>query len=131
MKRDVSSMMQRDVCVVGMDDSIASVEQRLAEKHLTWAPVAEAGGAILGVISAADLLRFRAEGRDADAVRAWQMCTYRPTTVSADADLGEIARLMVQRNIHHVVVSEGGAIAGVLSSLDFVREFAEAAGGKA
>lgn len=131
MKRDVSSMMQRDVCVVGMDDSIASVEQRLAQKHLTWAPVAEAGGAILGVISAADLLRFRAEGRDADAVRAWQMCTYRPTTVSADADLGEIARLMVQRNIHHVVVSEGGAIAGVLSSLDFVREFADAAGGKA
>ena len=125
MKRTVSSMMRRDICVVDMDDTIAAVERRLAERHLTWAPVTEGGGAILGVISAADLLRFHAEERDPDAVRAWQMCTYRPITVPADSDLVETARSMVLRNIHHVVVSEGGAIAGVLSSLDFVREFAE------
>jgi signal-transduction protein with cAMP-binding, CBS, and nucleotidyltransferase domain len=41
---------------------------------------------------------------------------------------------MVERSIHHVVVTEGGAVIGVLSSLDFVREFAagnERAGARA
>jgi signal-transduction protein with cAMP-binding, CBS, and nucleotidyltransferase domain len=124
MKRTVSSMMRRDVCVVDMDDTIASVEKRLTDGHLSWAPVLEGRGAIIGVISAADLLRFHAEGRDTEAVRAWQMCTYKPIAVSANAGLGDIAQMMVERSIHHVVVTEGGVVIGVLSSLDFVREFA-------
>jgi signal-transduction protein with cAMP-binding, CBS, and nucleotidyltransferase domain len=123
MKRTVSSMMSRDLCVVSMDDTLASVEQRLTDKHLSWAPVMEDRGAILGVISAADLLRFHAEGGDSQAVRAWQMCTFKPITVGANADLRDVARTMVDRGIHHVVVTEGGAAIGVLSSLDFVREF--------
>ena len=131
MKRTVSTMMSRDICVVDMDDTIASVEKRLAERHLTWAPVMEDRGGILGVISAADLLRFHAEGCDTEAVRAWQMCTYKPIAVGANADLGETARLMLDRSIHHVVVTEGGVVIGVLSSLDFVREFAQNDGGNA
>jgi predicted transcriptional regulator len=124
MNRTVATMMHRDLCVVEMDDSIASVERKLAERRLSWAPVQEGAGAILGVISAADLLQFHVQGRDAGTVRAWQMCTYRPISVSADADLGAVARLMVEKGIHHVVVSEGGGVVGVVSSLDFVREFA-------
>jgi len=126
MKRTVSSMMCRDVCVVGMDDTLASVQQRLADRHLSWAPVLQEGGAILGVIGAADLLRFHAEGGDAQSARAWQMCTFKPVAVAADADLVDVARTMVTRGIHHVVVTEAGAVIGVLSSLDFVREFAAA-----
>jgi len=126
MKRTISSMMCRDVCVVGMDDTLASVEKRLVDRRLSWAPVLEERGAVLGVISTSDLLRFHSERGDAEAVRAWQMCTFKPITVAADADLGDVARTMVERGIHHVVVTEGGAVAGVVSSLDFVREFAAA-----
>jgi len=124
MERTVSSMMCRDVCVVGMDDTLAAVEQRLAARGLSWAPVLQDGGAVLGVISAADLLRLRAQGGDAQSVRAWQMCSFKPVAVSAGASLREVARTMVERGIHHVVVMEGGDVAGVVSSLDFVREFA-------
>ena len=124
MKRVVSSMMRRDVCTVDMDDTLASVEKQFTDRHLSWAPVMEGGGAALGVISAMDLLRFHADGGDAEAVRAWQLCTYKPISVSANADLRDTARAMVERNIHHVVVVEDGAVVGVLSSLDFVREFA-------
>lgn len=131
MKRTVSSMMCRDVCVVGMDDTLAAVEKRLADRHLSWVPVLEDSGAILGVISAADLLRLHAQGGDAEGVRAWQMCTYKPISVGPDADLADVAQLMVDRGIHHVVVVESQAVVGVLSALDFVREFAEAGQGVA
>lgn len=125
MKRPVSSLMRRDVCTVDMDDTMASVEKRLAEQHLSWVPVLQGRGAIIGVISAADVVRFHAEAADPESVRAWQMCTYKPISVGADTDLAEVARLMVDRSIHHVVVTAGGDVIGVLSSLDFVREFAE------
>ena len=124
MKRPVSSMMCRDVCVAGMDDTLASVERRLTQRRLSWMPVLEDGGGILGVISAADVLRFHAGGGDAEAVRAWQMCTFKPISVAPDADLADVARTMVDRGIHHVVVAEAGTVVGVLSALDFVREFA-------
>jgi len=129
MKRTVSSMMCRDVCVVGMDDTLAAVEKRLADRHLSWVPVLEDSGAILGVISAADLLRLHAGGGDAEGVRAWQMCTYKPISVGPDADLADVAQSMVDRGIHHVVVTDAGAVVGVLSALDFVREFAAAGQG--
>ena len=124
MKRTVSSLMSRDVCTIRMDESLAAVEQRLGDRRLSWAPVLEGPGTVIGVISVADLLRLRTQGGDAQAARAWQMCSYKPLTVQADSDLAEVAREMVERHVHHVVVADRGAVVGVLSSLDFVREFA-------
>ena len=123
MSQPISSFMERQVLSVGMDDSVAEVETLFARKGLSWAPVLESALTIVGAISASDLLRFHAQGQDPTAVRAWQLCSYKPITVSPDTPLSEVARLMIESNIHHVVVMDGGGIAGVVSSLDFVRTF--------
>ena len=68
-------------------------------------------------------MKFHALGRDPLAVPAWQLCSYRPISVGIDAPVHEVARLMVDRHVHHVVVTEGSSLAGVVSSLDFVRTF--------
>ena len=39
------------------------------------------------------------------------------------AALMQVARLMVEQMVHHVVVTNREGIAGVVSSLDFVRTF--------
>ena len=92
---------------------------------MTWLPVLEPGrGDVVGVVSASDLVGFHAQGRDAAATRAWQMCSYKPIVVDADTPVSVVAALMVERGIHHVVVIQGGGIVGVVSSLDFVRTFA-------
>ena len=49
-----------------------------------------------GVISAADLMQFNAQGRGPTSVRAWQLCTYKPISVGPDTPMGEVARLMVE-----------------------------------
>lgn len=125
MKAPISSLMQQPVCSAGLDDSVAQIETLLADRRLTWLPVLEpARGEAVGVISASDLVGFHAQGRDAAATRAWQMCSYKPIVVDADTPVGLVAALMVERGIHHVVVTRGGGIVGVVSSLDFVRTFA-------
>jgi CBS domain-containing protein len=124
MINPISSMMQREVWTADLDDSMAAVERLLADKHLSWVPVRQSGGAVLGVISATDLLQFHAEKRDPEAVYAWQMCSYKPIAVAADASVAEVARKMVEQHVHHVVVMDQGDIVGVVSALDFVRAFA-------
>ncbi|SCK58318.1 Predicted signal-transduction protein containing cAMP-binding and CBS domains [Variovorax sp. HW608] len=124
MSQAISSLMQRPVVSVGMDDTVAQVEALLASRHLTWVPVLEpTNREVAGIISAADLVAFHAQGRDPATTRAWQMCTYKPVVVDAGTPVAMVAALMVERGIHHVAVSDRNGIAGVVSSLDFVRTF--------
>ena len=123
MSQSISSLMQRGVCTVGMDDSVAEIEELFATHKLSWAPVMDSDRNAIGVVSAADLLKFHALGRDPQAAPAWQLCSYKPITVGIDTPLHEVARLMVDRHIHHVVVVAGSSVAGVVSSLDFVKTF--------
>jgi CBS domain-containing protein len=124
MSPAISSLMQKPVCSVGLDDSVAQVEALLTSKHLTWVPVVDpTRREAIGVISASDLVGFHAQGRDAAATHAWQMCSYKPIVVDAATPVAEVATLMVERGIHHVVVTDRSGIAGIVSSLDFVRAF--------
>ena len=123
MSQAISSFMQRHVWSVDMEDTIAAVEALFVRHSLSWAPVLESNATIVGAISASDLLQFHAQGLDPTAVRAWQRCSYKPITVSPDTPISDVARLMIESKIHHVVVADSDGIAGVVSSLDFVRTF--------
>ena len=123
MSQAISSLMQREVCSVGPDDTVQAVEAQMVARGLSWVPVVDANGVVLGVISSVDLLRFHADGKEAAKVCAWQICTYKPIVVRPDTPVSEVARLMVETNVHHVVVTEGADIKGVVSSFDFVRTF--------
>lgn len=119
----ISSLMSARTWTIGLDDPVQTVEAFLADKGLSWAPVVGANGAVLGVISSADILQFHAQKRDASKVLAWQLCTYKPISVSPDTPIASVAKAMVENRVHHVVVSEHGNICGVVSSLDFVKTF--------
>lgn len=123
MSQAISSLMQREVCSVGPDDTMQAVEAQMVARGLSWVPVVDANGVVLGVISSVDLLRLHADGKEAAKVCAWQICTYKPIAVRPDTPVSEVARLMVETNVHHVVVTEGTDIKGVVSSFDFVRTF--------
>jgi predicted transcriptional regulator len=123
MTRAISELMQRDICVVQMEQTIEQVQTCFASRRLSWAPVIEQSGQVVGVISQHDLVRFQAQGLDAKTAQVWQLCSYKPISVDADTPLEEVARQMVARHIHHVIVMEQGTMIGVVSSLDFVRTF--------
>ena len=123
MSQAISSLMQREVFSVGPDDTMQAVEAQMVARGLSWVPVVDENGVMLGVISSVDLLRLQVEGKEAAKICAWQICTYKPITVRPDTPVSEVARLMVETNVHHVVVTEGADIKGVVSSFDFVRTF--------
>ena len=121
MNKPISSMMTSQVWTANMDDTVESIEAFMNSHRLSWVPVREPNGTIVGAISSTDLLQFHARKKDPATVSAWQMCNYKPIAVRCDTSIGDVAKLMVERRIHHVVVTENDAIVGVVSSLDFVR----------
>ena len=124
MDMQISSLMVTPVITVKADATVAEVTDVLMRNRLSFVPVTEcAGGPVLGIIGANDLLYFKTSGCDLDTVRAWQICAYKPHAVQMDAAAIDVARLMVERQVHHVVVMRGKELAGVVSSLDFLKQY--------
>ncbi|KIF83680.1 CBS domain-containing protein [Noviherbaspirillum autotrophicum] len=123
MNEPISSIMHTIVIPVSMDDTVEMVETLMKAKHISSAPVYDGDGAILGIVTATDLVKLHAVGKDPKAVKAWEICTYRPVEVTPATPITEVAELMIENKIHHVIVMENEAMQGIVSSLDFVRLF--------
>ena len=120
MDRPVIELCQPHVWSVLPDDPIDAIGEEMVARHLTWAPVLDSSAALLGVVSAWDLLRMQAEDKPGQTP-AWQACTFKPLTVLPDTPATEAARLMREAHVHHLlVVSPEGKLLGVLSSLDLL-----------
>lgn len=124
MEQTVSSLMSTPVITVRADDTVDSVGEQLSVNGLSFVPVIDSPkGALLGIISASDIIQFKSAKRDPFGVRAWEICSYKPLEVNADTPVSELARLMVERQEHHVVVMDNDRVVGVVSSFDFVKAF--------
>lgn len=123
----IVSLMHVSPVTVDMDATLAEVDKVLRTHGLSAVPVTDRrNGVLLGVVSARDLahaVHTNHGRRDPAVVHAWEMCTYKPVQVSVAATVGEVARLMLGHGIHHVVVTDDKGIAGIVSALDFVRQF--------
>jgi CBS domain-containing protein len=124
MNAPISSMMVKQTKTIEMDDTIRHVEEVLRANNLSALPVVEsAKGPVIGIISARDLARFHFEKRDPANVRAWEVCSYKPVEVGPDITISKVARLMVTKGVHHVLITDNGEIVGIVSALDFVKKF--------
>jgi CBS domain-containing protein len=148
-----SDVMQASVLTVSPGMSLTELEDFLVTKRITGAPVVERG-VLIGIVSRSDIVRLLslerslsgliAEGLEnpetagTDPVRLPEPLARALTgrtvrdamvadlvTVSPDTPVTEVARLLVARHIHRVLVTEGEKVRGVISTLDLVRLVAE------
>jgi CBS domain-containing protein len=123
MNEPISHIMTKTVWTAAMEDTAEKVEDLLNRRSLSAVPVVDENGGVFGIVSAADLLHLHAAKKNPKAVRAWELCTYRPIAVRPETTVGEVARMMIKHKIHHVPVIENGKLCGIVSALDFVERF--------
>jgi signal-transduction protein with cAMP-binding, CBS, and nucleotidyltransferase domain len=123
METKIASVMKREVATADIDDTIEHVERILNDGAFSFVPVVEPHGKCFGVISASDLVHFHARQENPKLKRAWEVCTHQVIEVAPDASLREVACLMLNKHVHHVVIMESGHVAGILSSLDLIDRF--------
>jgi CBS domain-containing protein len=124
MNEPISQFMVKTVWTAAMEDTAEQVEELLNGRSLSAVPVVDKNGGVFGIVSAAAILHLHAAKKNPKAIRAWELCTYRPVTVRPETSVAEVTRMMIEHRIHHVPVTENGKLRGIVSALDFVKWFA-------
>jgi len=139
----VEDVMTREVATVEPATPIKDVARLLVERRISGAPVVEADGTVVGVVSEGDILvkeRDRAGsvsllahlldvdppvGAKHDACDAADAMTAPAVTIRRARPLHEAAALMLDRGVNRLpVVDEHSRLVGIVTRADLVRAFA-------
>jgi CBS domain-containing protein len=123
---------------------VATIARLFTDRGVSAVPITDAGGALVGIVTEADLVRRLAE-EDEAAPAGWlvrlfdnsdiraqryarshgavarDVMTGRVVTAGPDESAAHIARLMEQNRIRRVIVAEGGRLLGMVTRTDLVR----------
>ncbi len=129
----VKELMTPNVLTVSKDMSIRRLVKLLVEQRITGAPVVDDTGALIGIVSAKDVIRaidhlikvkLSIDEQQEDRGRFnWVegLMTSNVITAGEDDDVQEVFRTMVERKIHRVPVVREGRPVGIISSQDACR----------
>lgn len=124
MPLNASDVMIRDVITVAESMPIKEAARLFNENKITGAPVVNAEGDLVGVLSETDIIR------KTNSIGAWspstagQIMTRPAITVSPTETLQRVCELMFNRHIHRVVVADGAKIEGILTTMDILKAIA-------
>ena len=115
--RTAGEIMTRDVLTVRPDTPTEELARLLAFHNVSGMPVVDETGAMIGIVSEADVL-----GKQGATVG--EIMTPEVVSVPAVTPIEQIASLMAQKKIKRVPVVVDGALAGMVSRADIVRALA-------
>src|SRR5947209_13526930 len=151
LARTAADLMSPTVVTIPQDMSLRGAARLLAQADVSGAPVVDAAGRCVGVLSARDFVAWAERGglapkREAGPSEcfcaAWQVMesdalpndvverfmTADPVTVAPMTPIGTLAQMMVDARIHRVIVLDRvGRPVGVVSSTDVLAAVARAA----
>jgi CBS-domain-containing membrane protein len=115
----VRDVMTEPLLLLRAETSLDAAWHTLHDAGVTGAPVLNAQGRLVGVISLAD---FADPRRRAQALTVGDAMTRVIYAVRADDPAVTAVRLMLRENIHRVVVvDEQGALVGIIVAMDVLR----------
>ena len=129
----VELVMARQTARIDPDATLRQVATKLAAVNI-GALVIGSLDEVFGIISERDLARAVAEGADLDTVTALEIGTAeRPADGDDDGSIvrcashnttAEVARLMADGGLRHVLVTDGDQLLGIVSAHDLLAAFA-------
>ncbi|MEJ7733447.1 MAG: CBS domain-containing protein [Polyangiaceae bacterium] len=120
----VRDVMSRNLIFARADHSLDQAWATLHESGVSGAPVLDARGRLVGILSRGDLAdpRHRPPATPGRVEDAMTRVLY---AVRADDPLLNAVRLMIQHSIHRaLVVHEDGTLAGIITPMDVLRALA-------
>lgn len=121
----VSEYMSTKPIHIKEDDALSLVISIFERTRISGAPVVNAKGEYVGVLSKTDLVNSRLleQAQNLGTMTAKDfMCREKPITISPDTPLAQAVDMMLKHQVHRIFVSDAqGQITGVLSSFDVMR----------
>lgn len=120
--------MSSAVLTIGPHHTLREAARRMAERRVGAAVVLDSDTSI-GILTERDILVSLGEGQDPDTEQVANHLTGDLVFATPDWPLEAAAEAMVRGGFRHLVVMEGGEVAGMLSVRDIVRCWSRAAVG--
>ena len=121
----VADAMHHGIVTCPPSATLREVAELLAENGVHCAVVAEPGEdgppAVWGIVSDIELMRGLGSPV---ALTAGNLAALDVVTIRPDEQLGRAAQLLGEHDIAHLIVVEGGAPVGILSTLDIAKAVA-------
>jgi CBS domain-containing protein len=126
MGAQVSSVLEHKgyaVVTVTPHQTVTSVIKVLAEKRIGAVPVVGDDGQLMGIISERDIIRAISEFAEAAlTLPAARLMTREVKTCSFEDQLVDLMEVMTLRRIRHLPVVRNGALHGIVSIGDVVKQ---------
>ncbi len=147
-------LMKRDVVTIAAEMSLQAAAHVLSQEQISGAPVVDAQGCCIGVLSTTDFVHWADAGGPGEVVHStrpvgvcsdWQVLDLEllardevrqhmsadPVLVPPCTRITELAQMMLDAHIHRVLVADKqGRPIGIVSSTDILAAVAYAAGNR-
>ena len=116
----VREIMTPNFRTVERNLSVSEVAGIFEAEKIGGAPLVDGDGNIVGLVSKSDIVHFEFVGGDPFQARVSEIASPRVLTVDASCPLADAARKMLEEHVHRLMVVDGEAYVGILTSMDFV-----------
>src|SRR3712207_2712461 len=116
--------MSPQVVVAKENTNAEQISSRLLAGEFNGVPVVDDNGAVIGMVTALDILRAIQGGKKLSTMLARDIMTPNPSVVKKDTSIEEVIRVLVEKEIVLVPVVEddNNKLIGVVARLDILRE---------
>ena len=146
-------IMTRDVVAVTPNTSIEELAGLLVSNQISGAPVVNAAGGIVGIVTENDLIsrnkrlhiptvvsfldaaiylesskKFADEVKRMTATKVGDICEKKVVTIAEDTTITDIATIMAEKKVHLLPVVTAGKVVGIVGKRDVVAAVARQAG---
>jgi CBS domain-containing protein len=118
----VKDVMTSPAISVRVNASLHEVAEALTAWRISGLPVVDAGGALVGVISEADIIAKEAPDRS-DARTAGEAMSSPARTIEPQQPVAQAARVMLAEGVKRLPVVRDGELVGIVTRSDLVRAF--------
>jgi CBS domain-containing protein len=113
----------QNVVTVGPTQDIATLVALLTEHRIGAVPVVDAAGRVVGIVSERDVVNGMAKYRDEILhLPVERLMTRQVKTCKPEDAIVELMEVMTRSRIRHLPVIENGALAGIVSIGDVVKQ---------
>ena len=116
----LAKYVRRDLVILPSTASAQTAARALEESGVGSILICDAG-ALVGIVTARDIaLRVAGRGLNPTRSRLFEVMTRDVATLPPDASAGEAGRLMLERRVRHVPLTEGPTAVGIVTLEDLM-----------
>jgi CBS domain-containing protein len=117
----VRDAMSTVVLTIGPEHTLREAARQMATRKVGAVAVLDPDSHGVGILTERDVLRAVGAGRDVDAEVAGAHLTSELVFATPDWTLADAAEAMVRGGFRHLIVLDGGDVAGIVSVRDILR----------